>query len=55
MQMFVRIVDELMCEAIGRVDFGFENAHYKQRFNTGFWREATVHLFSLTPNGRVLR
>jgi len=52
---FLRMVEELVREGVGRLDFGLGDAYYKERFGDRSWREATVQLFARTPKGRLLR
>mgnify|MGYP000005848844 CR=1 FL=1 len=52
---FLRLVEELVREGVGRLDFGLGDAYYKERFADRSWREATVQLFARTFRGRVLR
>ncbi|MCE9614628.1 MAG: GNAT family N-acetyltransferase [Lentisphaerae bacterium] len=54
-QMFVRVVDELVKEGVGRFDFGLGDAHYKKRFGDRAWREVNVRLFGATRRGNMLR
>jgi len=53
--VFLRLVDELVHEGIGKLDFGLGDAHYKQRFGDISWREATVTMFAPNPKGFALR
>jgi len=52
---FLRMVEELVREGVGRLDFGLGDAYYKERFADRSWREASVQLFARTPKGRLLR
>lgn len=54
-QMFLRLVDELVREGIGRFDFGLGDANYKQRFGDRSWRESTIRMFEPGRQGRFLR
>jgi len=53
--VFIHMIDELVREGVGRLDFGLGDAHYKQRFGDNCWREATIRLFAPTLKGVVLR
>jgi hypothetical protein len=54
-QIFLRLIDELVSEGVGRFDFGLGDAHYKQRFGDRSWRETTVRLFGNTWRSQMLR
>ena len=49
--MFVRMVEELVREGVGQLDFGLGDAHYKERFGDRSWRETSVWLFAPTAKG----
>jgi hypothetical protein len=54
-QVFSRMVDELIKEGVQKLDFGFGDAGYKQRFGDNCWREGVLRLFAPTPKGITLR
>ena len=51
----IKAADELVREGVRRIDFGFGDAAYKERFGTQCWEEATVRFFRPTAKGFVLR
>jgi len=52
--LFVHLVDELVREGIVKLDFGLGDAHYKKRFGSRSWKEATIHVFSKSIKGLFL-
>lgn len=53
-QIFLRLVDELVKEGVGRFDFGLGDAHYKKRFGDRSWRETTARLFGNSWRSKML-
>jgi len=51
--LFLRMVDQLVKEGVGKIDFGLGDAFYKQRFGDHSWRETTFTLFGHTPKGTL--
>jgi CelD/BcsL family acetyltransferase involved in cellulose biosynthesis len=52
---FLRMVEDLVREGVGQLDFGLGDAYYKERFANRSWREASVQVFARTAKGRLLR
>ena len=50
----VRAMDELVGEGIRTLDFGFGDAHYKQRFGEKSRQETTIQIFGSGLNGSAL-
>jgi hypothetical protein len=44
--LLVRMIEDLCQHGIRKVDFGYGEAFYKQRFCNESWREASVYIFS---------
>lgn len=53
--IFVHMVDELVREGAHKLDFGFGDALYKQRFGNKSWREATIQLYSKSAKGLIIQ
>ncbi len=53
--VFSHLVDELVKEGVHKLDFGLEDAYYKQRYGDKSWREATVTIFAPSLKGFALR
>lgn len=54
--LFMRMVDDLCCQNVRTVDFGFGEEAYKQRFGNCKWQDAEmICLFAGSPRGIALR
>jgi hypothetical protein len=52
---FLHMVDQLIKEGVAKFDFGFGDAHYKQRFGDKSWSEATLRVYARAPKGLIAR
>lgn len=52
--MFIRMIEALIEEGVGSVDFGLGDAFYKERFGDHSWRETPVWLFAPTAKGAAM-
>lgn len=52
---FLEMIDLLIEEGVTKFDFGFGDAHYKQRFGNHSWHEATIRLYSPSTKGFFIR
>ena len=50
-QLFLEMVNDLTKEGVKNFDFGFGDAHYKQRFGDREWKEGTLRLYAPTLKG----
>lgn len=48
---FLHMADELTKEGVAKIDFGFGQAFYKQRFGDHSWRDETLRLYARTLKG----
>jgi hypothetical protein len=52
--LFLQMVDRLVEEGVGALDFGLGDAPYKERFGDRVWREASKRLYAPTSKGAIL-
>jgi hypothetical protein len=52
--LFLRMVDLLIDEGVGQLDFGLGDAQYKERFGDHAWREASSRIYAPTFKGALL-
>jgi hypothetical protein len=52
--LFLRMVDLLIDEGVGQLDFGLGDAQYKERFGDHAWREASNRIYAPTFKGALL-
>ena len=52
---FLQMIDLLIEEGVTKFDFGFGDAHYKQRFGNHLTHEATMRLYSPSTKGFFIR
>ena len=52
---FVKTTDALANEGVRKIDFGFGEAAYKQRFGSEYWQEATFRMFAPNAKGLALK
>jgi hypothetical protein len=49
--LFLKMVDDLCKQDVKKIDFGFGEAFYKQRFGHKAWEEASMYIFAPTLRG----